>query len=163
MHNASRLLVRNVMTPQVEAVDPREKLSEAARKMRDLDVGSLPVRLGERLIGIVTDRDIAVRGVAGEAAEDVRVESIMSPGVVMCYEDQSVLEAAVIMLEEKVRQLPVLNREKQLVGIVSLGDLAVRTDSTVSGQGLNGAPEVNSLLERPEETPPPQDRDESSR
>jgi CBS domain-containing protein len=96
--------------------------------MRDLDVGSLPVCDGEKLEGLLTDRDIAVRLVAeGLDPSMTKVNEIMTPGATYCFEDQTLDEAADIMEAQQIRRLPILNRNKRLVGMLSLGDLAVRT------------------------------------
>jgi CBS domain-containing protein len=131
--------VKEVMTRGVECVRPNASLEEAARRMRDMDVGALPVcGDNDRLVGMITDRDITVRAVAeGHDARMARVQDIMTPDINYCFEDQGVREAAHIMKEHQVRRLVVLNRDKRLVGIVSLGDLAVLTgDEELSGEIL---------------------------
>jgi CBS domain-containing protein len=130
--------VNEVMTRGVECVSPDATLQEAARKMKDLDVGPLPVCDNDRLAGILTDRDIAVRAVAeGRDPRATRVRDVLSPGVVYCFEDDDVQEAARLMEEKQVRRLVVLDRAKRLVGIVSLGDLAVQTsDRDLAGKAL---------------------------
>jgi CBS domain-containing protein len=103
-------------------------MQEAARKMKGLDVGPLPVCDGERLLGIITDRDIAVRGVAeGRDPGRTRVRDLMTPYVEYCFEDDDIAEAARLMQEAQIRRLLVLNREKNLVGIVALRDLALES------------------------------------
>ena len=115
-------------TRDPQCIGPEAGLVEAARKMKSLDVGMLPVCENDRLIGSVTDRDITVRGIAqGLDPGTTRVRAIMTPGIVYCFEDQDAKEAAQLMEEKQIRRLPVLNRDKRLVGILSLGDLAVRT------------------------------------
>jgi CBS domain-containing protein len=109
--------------------------------MRDLDVGPLPVcGDDDRLVGVITDRDITVRATAeGEHPWTTHVREIMTPEVIYCFEDQDVAEAACIMKEKQVRRLIVLNRDKRMVGIVSLGDLAVDTgDEVIAGNTLEG-------------------------
>jgi CBS domain-containing protein len=130
------VLVRDVMTREVETIAPDAPLEAAAARMKELDVGSLPVREGERLLGMVTDRDIAVRGVAaGEHPRAVTVREVMTPVVVSCQEDEEVRAAARVMEEQQIRRLPVLDEAGRLVGIVSLGDLAVRTgDEQLAGE-----------------------------
>jgi CBS domain-containing protein len=130
--------VRDVMTTGAECVRPADSLQDAARKMKDLDVGPLPVCEGDRLVGMITDRDITVRATA-EALPPMlgQVQDVMTRDVVYCFEDQDVQEAARLMREHQVRRLVVLNRDKRLVGIVSLGDLAVETgDEKLAGQTL---------------------------
>ena len=131
--------VKEVMTRGVECTRPGASLQEAARKMRDLDVGPLPVcGDNDRLVGMLTDRDITVRAVAeGQDPKTARVQDVMTPDVLYCFEDQDVAEAARLMEENQVRRLAVLNSDKRLVGIVSLGDLAVETGgSQVAGKTL---------------------------
>ena len=120
--------IREIMTHGAEVVFSSAVAEEAAKKMRELDVGSLPVCDGEKLEGMITDRDIAIRLVAeGLNASTTKVSDIMTPGATYCFEDQSVEEASTVMQAEQIRRLPIVNREKQLVGILSLGDLAVRS------------------------------------
>jgi len=120
--------LREVMTKDVDIIHPDASVKEAAVRMRALDVGSLPVCDGDRLVGLVTDRDITVRATAeGRDPTKTKVRDAMTPEMVYCFEDQDVDEAARLMTEKQIRRLPVLNRDKRLVGIVSLGDLAVDT------------------------------------
>jgi CBS domain-containing protein len=130
--------VKEIMTAQVEVVHPDATLQEAARKMRELDVGPLPVCDGERLVGMLTDRDITVRAVAeGRAPAQTKVGEVMTPEAVYCFEDQDIGTAAQMMEMRQIRRLPVLSRDKRLVGIVSLGDLAVETgDTQRAGEAL---------------------------
>jgi CBS domain-containing protein len=132
------MIVRDVMTKGAECVSPAASLQEAARKMRDLDVGPLPVCENDRLVGMVTDRDITVRAVAeGYHPRTATIKEVMTPDVVYCFEDQDVQQAANLMKQNQVRRLTVLNRDKRLVGIVSLGDLAVETgDEHLTGRTL---------------------------
>ncbi|MCC6531731.1 MAG: CBS domain-containing protein [Burkholderiales bacterium] len=117
--------VREVMTPKVALTSPEDSVQRAAELMLDMDVGSLPVGEDDRLVGMVTDRDIAVRAVAQGKPPSCRVREIMTPDVDYVYEDDSLEEAARTMSELQVRRLPVVNRDKRLVGIVALGDLAL--------------------------------------
>ena len=120
--------VNEIITHDPQVIRPETALIEAAQKMKSLDIGMLPVCDGDRLVGVITDRDITVRGVAqGSDPKTARVQEVMTPEVIYCFDDEDVKEAAKKMEEKQVRRLPVLNREKRLVGIVSLGDLAVRT------------------------------------
>ncbi len=120
--------VREIMTSDAECVRPSDTLREAATLMRDLDVGALPVCGDDnRLAGMITDRDIAIRAVAeGGDPDSVTVGEVMTPEIVTCYEDDSLAQAADIMERKQIRRLVVLNSDKQLVGILSLGDVAVR-------------------------------------
>jgi CBS domain-containing protein len=130
--------VKEVMTPGVECIPPESNLQDAARKMQVLDVGPLPVCDHDRLAGMLTDRDIVVRAVAeGRDPRATRVRDVMTPEVVYCFEEDDVQEAARLMEEKQIRRLLVLNRDKRLVGIVSLGDLAVETgDRNLAGKTL---------------------------
>ncbi len=121
--------LRAIMTPDPECISPDASLQQAASRMRSLDVGPLPVCDHDRLAGMLTDRDIVIRAVAeGKDPRTTTVRDVMSPEVVYCFEDQDVAEAANLMRERQLRRLLVLNRDKRLVGIVALGDLAVDTD-----------------------------------
>jgi CBS domain-containing protein len=118
--------LKEVMTPHVEVIAPEATIREAAEKMRHLDIGPLPVCEGERLVGMVTDRDITVRAVAeGRDPVTTLVREVMTPDLVYGFDDQEVEDAARLMEQYQIRRLPVLNRHKRLVGIVALGDLAV--------------------------------------
>ena len=123
--------IRDVMTQPVEIINASAPAVEAAAKMRELDVGSLPVCDGDRLQGLLTDRDIALRLVAaGLDANTTTVGEIMTPDVTYCFDDQTLDEAAVLMEAHQIRRLPILNRDKKLIGVLSLGDLSVRTAGT---------------------------------
>jgi CBS domain-containing protein len=132
--------VNQVMTRRAECIGPDATLHEAAERMKTLDVGSLPVCDHDRLVGMLTDRDITVRSVSdGHDPRKDHVRDAMTPKVVYCFEDQDVAEAAKLMQEKQIRRLPVLTRDKRLAGIVSLGDLAVEAgDERLVGQALGG-------------------------
>ena len=133
--------LNEVMTDWVEVVHPEAKLVEAARKMKDLNIGSLPVCDGKKLLGMITDRDITVRAVAGsQELSRLTVQEVMTPDVVYCFDDQDVEKAAQIMADNQLRRLPVLSRtDHQLVGIVALADLAVQvSDAEVANSALEG-------------------------
>lgn len=120
--------IRDVMTPNAEVIDNSAAVRDAAAKMREIDVGSLPVCDGSRLTGVVTDRDIAVRLVAeGLDGAKTKVSEIMTPDVTYCFDDETVEEAAAVMEAHQIRRLPILDRNKQLVGMLSLADVSVRT------------------------------------
>jgi CBS domain-containing protein len=126
------------MTRDVRTISPSSTLREAARLMADIDAGSLPVAENDRLVGMLTDRDIAVRAVAAGKGPDTTVGEAMSPEVLYCFDDQDVDEVCENMSDQQVRRLPVVNREKKLVGIVSLGDLANAGETDAAGEALEG-------------------------
>ena len=129
--------VQDVMTGDVTCVGPDTTLQEAAQKMRDLDVGSLPVCDNNRLAGIITDRDIAIRAVAeGCDPSSTQVREAMSEGIEHCFEDDDLKDAQQIMKEKQIRRLPVLDHDKKLVGILALGDIAVIGDEEDVGETL---------------------------
>jgi CBS domain-containing protein len=131
--------VSEVMTRGAECTRPDATLEEAAERMKALDVGSLPVCDNDRLVGMLTDRDITVRSTAqGEDPTRDRVRDVMTPEVIYCFEDEDVAKAGQLMKRKQVRRLLVLNRDKRLVGILSLDDLAVKTDEVVGGNTLEG-------------------------
>src|ERR671921_330413 len=117
--------VSEVMTRDVQLIEPTQTIREAARRMAELDAGIMPVREGDRLVGMITDRDIAVRAVAEGRGPDTPVREVMTDEVKYCFEDDDTNDVARNMAEIQVRRLPVLNQDKRLVGIVSLGDMAV--------------------------------------
>ncbi len=132
--------VKEVMTRSPECVNPDDSLQDAARKMKDLDVGPLPVcGMNDKLAGILTDRDIVVRAVAeGRDIRTAKVRDAMTEGVTYCFEDDDVSEAARLMRDKQIRRLIVLNGDKRMTGIVSLGDLAVETgDKDLSADTLH--------------------------
>lgn len=118
---------RDIMTDNVRVIHPEATLLEAAQLMRNLDTGAVPVCDGTKLKGMVTDRDIVVRALSeGKDPRSTKVSDVMTAPVVYCYDDQQVQEAINLMESKQIRRLPVLNRDKKLVGIVSLGDVAVK-------------------------------------
>lgn len=134
---AALMKIRDVMTPHAQCIGPDSTLVDAARQMRELDVGSLPICENDRLAGIVTDRDLVLRGIAeGRDPGSMRIRELMSPGIIYIFEDQEIEEAARLMEVKQIRRLPVLNRDKRLVGIVSLGDMAVEGGMVISGEAL---------------------------
>jgi len=140
--------IRDIMTRGVECVRPVDTLQQAARKMRDLDVGPMPVcGDDDRLAGMITDRDITIRATAeGLDPTEARVRDVMTEGVFYCFEDQDVRDAARTMEEQQVRRLVVLNRDKRLVGILSLGDVATETaDTERSGEILEQVSETAAV------------------
>ena len=119
--------LREIMTRDVEVIRPETPVSDAAQKMRSLDLGALPVCEGQRLVGMVTDRAITIRATAyGDDPNTTPVRSYVSSDLICCFEDQDVKEAEQLMRQRRVRRLPVLTREKQVAGMVALDDLANR-------------------------------------
>ncbi len=120
--------LKDVTTTDVKLASPDMSLREAATEMRSGDFGVLPVGENDRLVGVITDRDITIRAVAaGKDPNSTKVREVMSEGVTWCYEDASTEEAARLMSQHQIRRLPVINRDKRLVGIVALGDFAVES------------------------------------
>ena len=132
------LRIKDVMTPQAEVISPDATSEEAASLMKTLDIGVLPVCDEEGLVGILTDRDLVVRVLAATRdPKAVLVGEAMTPSVVYCFEDDEVEHAATVMAGQQIRRLPVLDRNRKLVGIVSVGDIAVHTqDHRLTGEVL---------------------------
>ena len=129
--------VSQILTREVETIRPDTPVREAAQRMRSMDVGSLPVCDGRHLLGMVTDRDITIRITAeGRDPANTPVQEAMTPDIAYVFEDQDVQEAARIMQDRQIRRLPVLSRDRQLVGIVALGDLAQTGNDRLSGDAL---------------------------
>jgi CBS domain-containing protein len=145
-------LVSEIMTRNVQAVSPRESLRRAAQMMDELNVGALPVCEGERLIGMVTDRDITVRATsAGITPDDAAVNEVMSTDVRWCFEDQPLDEVMRQMADTQIRRVPVVSHDeiRRLVGIVSLGDIATRSHESQE-RGLRRVVEKVSFPSEPE-------------
>lgn len=121
--------IREVMTPNVQTISPQETVQRAAQMMDDLNVGSIPVCDGERLVGMITDRDITVRSVAaGQSPDQCFVGDVMSTDVRTCYSNQDIDDVLDKMGDVQIRRVPVIDEQsKQLVGIVSLGDIATKS------------------------------------
>ena len=132
------MLVSEAMTRDVRVANPDHTIQAAAKIMAEIDSGVLPVAENDQLVGMITDRDIAVRAVAKGKGPDTRVREVMSPDVKYCFEDEPVSRVAQNMGDIQLRRLPVVNREKRLVGILSLGDLAQAEGSQPAGQALAG-------------------------
>ena len=132
------LRIKDVMTPQAEIISPDATTEDAAALMKTLDIGVLPVCDEEGLVGVLTDRDLVVRVLA--ATRDPKamlVGEAMTPSVVYCFEDDDVEHAAAVMAGQQIRRLPVLDKNRKLVGIVSVGDIAVNTqDHQLTGKVL---------------------------
>ena len=130
--------VSEAMTRDVRVTLPEQTIQDAAKMMGDMDAGVLPVREGDRLVGMITDRDIAVRAVALGKGPQTPVREVMSPEVMYCFEDDDTDAVARNMADIKVRRLPVVNRDKRLVGIIALGDLAVVEGPRAAGEAVSG-------------------------
>ena len=130
--------VSEVMTREVQTIRPDETAQRAASFMLNADAGSIPVTEGERLIGMITDRDIAVRGVAKGYGPDTPVRELMTNDIICAREDDMIEDVASKMSEAQVRRLPVIDSDDRLCGIVSLGDLARETETESAHQALEG-------------------------
>ncbi|RST53574.1 CBS domain-containing protein [Variovorax sp. MHTC-1] len=118
--------IKDLMSRDVQVISPDATIAEAARCMRDGNFGMMPVGENDRMIGSISDRDIAVRAVADGRGGDAKVRDVMSDGIRWAYEDEPIKRAVAIMGEHQIRRLPIVSREKRLVGIVALADLAVK-------------------------------------
>ena len=130
--------ISDVMTREVQTVRPDQPVQDAANFMLSADAGSIPVTEGDRLIGMITDRDIAVRGIAKGYGPDTLVRELMTDDLIVVRVDDDIEEAATKMSEAQVRRLPVIDDDERLCGIVSLGDLSRETDSETASQALEG-------------------------
>lgn len=128
--------VSDVMTPSVHYAHPEQTLREIAIFMAELDVGVLPVGEKDRLVGMITDRDIVIRGIAEGLDASAKVKDVMTRDVKYCYDDEKIAHVAHNMGEIQVRRLPVMNRDKRLVGIISLGDIALESEAEVAGEAI---------------------------
>ena len=131
--------VSEVMTRHVELISPDQSIQKAAQCMCDMDLGVLPVTENDRLVGMITDRDIAVRAVALGKSAGTPVREVMSTEVCYCFEDETVADVADNMANQQLRRLPVLNRSKRLVGILTIGDLAVSEEGSPRMQKVGEA------------------------
>ena len=133
--------VSEVMTRDVQTVRPDQPVREAASFMLSADAGSIPVIDGDRLIGMITDRDIAVRGVAKGYGPDTPVRELMTNDIICARDDDDVDDVASRMSEAQVRRLPVIDDDQRLCGIVSLGDLSRDADEDIASEALEGVSE----------------------
>jgi CBS domain-containing protein len=133
--------VADLMTRGVRTMKPQDSMLLAAQAMEELDVGALPVCDGEEVVGVVTDRDITIRGVAQNRPQDTQLSELMSTEVECVYEDESIDEVNMKMQNAQVRRLPVLDRQKHLVGMLSLGALAAKDDFDQAGATLSAVSE----------------------
>ena len=142
--------LREIMSDHVEVIHPDDSLQTAAEKMRDRDIGFLPVCDGDRLIGVLTDRDLITRGLAdGLESKALLGRDLVTSPAIYCFDDQSIEEAAKLMHDNQIRRLVVLSRDKQMVGVVSLGDLAMTASDKLTGDVLQSVSEPVSAS-RPE-------------
>lgn len=129
--------IREVMTKSVSYADPGTAVAELARRMRDENLGAVPIAEDDRLVGMVTDRDIVVRAIAsGRSIDGVTAQDVMTNRLLFCSDDQDVNDVLANMGDQQVRRLPVVDADKRLVGMISLGDLARRADPGRSGEAL---------------------------
>ena len=134
--------IKDIMSRDVQVISPDATIQEAAQCMRDCDFGMMPVGENDRMIGAISDRDIAVRAVALGKDGNAKVRDVMSDGICWAYEDEPVERAAEIMSDKQVRRLPIVNRDKRLVGIVSLGDIATdRKEKKPAAEALSAISE----------------------
>lgn len=134
----------DIITRNVETIDPAATVREAAQRMRSMDIGSLPVCDGSHLLGMITDRDITVRAIAdGRDPAQTPVRDAMTPSVEYVFEDDDVQRAAQIMQDKQIRRLPVVSRDKRLVGIVALADIARTGKDRMSGDTLEDISDPN--------------------
>ena len=122
--------VSEAMTRDVQVTSPSQTIKDAAKIMASIDVGIVPVGENDRLVGMVTDRDIAVRGVAEGKGPDAKVSEVMTADVKYCFDDEDVEHVCQNLADQQIRRIPVVNRDKRLVGILSIGDLAISAGST---------------------------------
>jgi CBS domain-containing protein len=140
--------VKEIMTKNVEIITPETSLKDAASRMQQLNIGVLPVSENDRIVGMITDRDITIRGVANGKANSAGVGEVMTPKVLYCMEDDDLAEAGKKMKSNQVRRLIVLNKDKRITGIISLGDLVVDSgDELLGGEILQKISEPSKPLQ----------------
>jgi CBS domain-containing protein len=130
--------VSEAMSRDVRITSPNETICDAAKAMAAIDVGSLPVGDNDRLVGMITDRDIAIRAVAEHRGPDTPVRDVMTADVKYCFEDEDLEHVAANMGDLRVRRLPVVSRDKRLVGILALGDIAMVEGGGAAGEAVKG-------------------------
>ena len=133
--------IAEVMSPDVRVINPDQPICDAARLMAEIDAGALPVGENDRLVGMITDRDIAIRAIAAHKGPETPVREVMSWDVKYCYDSDDLDDISRNMAEIKLRRLPVLNNAKRLVGIVSLADIALADGPEHAGSALCGISE----------------------
>ncbi|SFB50231.1 CBS domain-containing protein [Azotobacter beijerinckii] len=135
--------IREIMTRNVQIVEPEQSIRDVAQLMEQIDSGALLVHEGDRLVGMITDRDIAIRAIAKGLGSDTPVRRVMTPNVRYCFDDEDVQHVASNMADIHLRRLPVMNRAKRLVGMVSLGNLASCNDPQLSNTVLHGVAQAH--------------------
>lgn len=121
--------IQECMSKDVKIASPDQSIRDAAQTMKEIDAGFLPIGENDRLVGMITDRDIALRGVGAGKGPDTPIRDVMSKEVLYCFEDESIETVSQKMAKQQVRRMPVLNRDKRLVGIISLGDISQQDGS----------------------------------
>lgn len=130
--------LKDFMKKDVQVVSPEETIQEAAKKMKIGNFGMLPVGENDKMIGSISDRDIAIRAIAEGKPPSTKIREVMSPGIIWAFEDSSLMEGARLMSEHQIRRLPIVNSQKRLVGIVAIGDFAVESsDFEIVGETLS--------------------------
>ena len=130
--------LNDVMSRDVQVISPDATIREAAQQMRDGDFGMMPVGENDRMIGAISDRDIAIRAIADGKDSSSKVREVMSEGIIWAYESDTVENVAKIMSDHQIRRLPIVNADKRLVGIVALGDFAVESaDIKLASEALS--------------------------
>lgn len=130
--------VSKAMSRDVRIANPDQSLRDVARTMADCDVGSMPVGEGDRLVGMITDRDIAIRAVAQGKSPETKVREVMTADVKYCFEDEDIAHVLQNIGDLQLHRLPVLNREKRLVGILALADIAAAEGPGAAGEAVSG-------------------------
>ena len=130
--------VNEAMSRDVRVANPQQRISDAAKMMAEIDAGALPVGENDRLVGMITDRDIAIRAVAEGKGPDTPVRDVMTKDIKYCFEDEELDHVSRNMAEIQVKRLPVVDRDKRLVGILALSDLAIQAGSRPAAQALEG-------------------------
>lgn len=139
--------VREIMTPGVHCIRPDATVREAAELMLRLDIGVLPVSENDAILGMLTDRDIVIRFVvSGDAGTPKGVREVMTPGVVFVYDDDDLSTAVKTLTQNQIRRAPVVTRDRRLVGILSLGDIAVEGNAALAGEALKQVSQPAALV-----------------
>jgi CBS domain-containing protein len=139
--------ISEIMTRKVETITPDQTIQQAAAIMARVDCGALMVHKGDKLAGMITDRDIAIRAVAEGLSCDTPVSKVMSSGIRYCFEDEDVQDVARNMAQNQVRRMPVMNRDKRLVGVISLGNISDCGDSESCTTLLHGVANAHGVAQ----------------